>query len=182
RLRLCRRRRQGVARGAGSALARSAVHSGARPDRRPAGLRENAGAARCPVRPAHRLQLSGAGPEAEQAFQGLTVIAKSQRVPPSAGPMINSATKQSILPCGTMECFAEPVIGRRIRATRWLAMTTDIGLQPIKIDPGVNMSDGQGGAREAQWLKWRSVAELYHACFTGLILSVVTRRGTSDAA
>ena len=26
-----------------------------------------------------------------------TVIAKSQRVPPSAGPMINSATKQSIL-------------------------------------------------------------------------------------
>ena len=44
------------------------------------------------------------------------------------------------------------------------------------------MSDGQGGAREAQWLKWRSVAELYHAYFTGLILSVVTRRGTTDAA
>jgi hypothetical protein len=44
------------------------------------------------------------------------------------------------------------------------------------------MSDGQGGAREAQWLKWRSVAELYHAYFTGLILSVVTRRGTNDAA
>jgi hypothetical protein len=44
------------------------------------------------------------------------------------------------------------------------------------------MSDGQGGAREAQWLKWRSVAELYHAYFTGLILSVVTRRGRTDAA
>src|SRR5881409_2462806 len=44
------------------------------------------------------------------------------------------------------------------------------------------MSDGQGGAPEAQWLKWRSVAELYHACFTGLILSVVTRRSTADAA
>jgi hypothetical protein len=44
------------------------------------------------------------------------------------------------------------------------------------------MSDGQGGAREAQWLKWRSVAELYHAYFTGLILTVVTRRGTPDAA
>src|SRR5258708_26424258 len=44
------------------------------------------------------------------------------------------------------------------------------------------MSDGQDGAREAQWLKWRSVAELYHAYFTGLILSVVTRRGTTDAA
>ena len=38
RLRLCRRRRQGFARGAGSALARSAVHPRARPDRRPAGL------------------------------------------------------------------------------------------------------------------------------------------------
>jgi hypothetical protein len=24
-----------------------------------------------------------------------------------------------------MDCFAEPVIGRRIRATRWLAMTED---------------------------------------------------------
>jgi hypothetical protein len=37
-------------------------------------------------------------------------------------------------------------------------------------------------AREAEWLRWRSVADLYHAYFTGLILSVVTRRGTSDAA
>ena len=44
------------------------------------------------------------------------------------------------------------------------------------------MSDGQGGADEAKWLRWRSVAELYHACFTGLILCVVTRRGTTDAA
>ena len=44
------------------------------------------------------------------------------------------------------------------------------------------MSDGQGGADEAKWLRWRSVAELYHACFTGLILCVATRRGTTDAA
>ena len=44
-----------------------------------------------------------------------------------------------------------------------------------------NMTAGQD-AREAQWLKWRSVADLYHAFFTGLILTVVTRRGTADAA
>lgn len=31
-------------------------------------------------------------------------------------------------------------------------------------------------------MKWRSVADLYHAFFTGLILTVVTRRGTADAA
>ena len=43
------------------------------------------------------------------------------------------------------------------------------------------MTAGQD-AREAQWLKWRSVADLYHAFFTGLILTVVTRRGTADAA
>ena len=43
------------------------------------------------------------------------------------------------------------------------------------------MTAGQD-AREAQWLKWRSVADLYHAFFTGLILTVVTRRGTTDAA
>lgn len=49
------------------------------------------------------------------------------------------------------------------------------------IDLGANMS-GEQDAREAQWLKWRSVADLYHAFFTGLILTVVTRRGTSDAA
>jgi hypothetical protein len=43
----------------------------------------------------------------------LDVIARSQRVRPSAGPMINSAMKQSILSsCGEMDCFAEPVIGR----------------------------------------------------------------------
>jgi hypothetical protein len=46
---------------------------------------------------------------------------------------------------------------------------------------GVEMTEGQG-AQEAQWLRWRSVADLYHAYFTGLILSVVTRRGTADAA
>jgi hypothetical protein len=38
------------------------------------------------------------------------------------------------------------------------------------------------GAQAAQWLRWRSVADLYHAYFTGLILTVVTRRGTAEAA
>src|ERR1035437_5635906 len=47
---------------------------------------------------------------------------------------------------------------------------------------GENMSGGQDGAQEAKWLRWRSVADLYHAYFTGLILSVVPRRGTADAA
>jgi hypothetical protein len=37
----------------------------------------------------------------------------------------SEATKQSILSlCGKMDCFAEPVIGRRFAPTRWLAMTT----------------------------------------------------------
>src|ERR1700759_2030959 len=47
------------------------------------------------------------------------------------------------------------------------------------------MSGGESDsqvAQEAQWRKWRSVADLYHAYFTGLILTVVTRRGTADAA
>jgi hypothetical protein len=51
-----------------------------------------------------------------------------------------------------------------------------------KADLGATMSDGQESTREAQWLRWRSVADLYHAFFTGLILTVVTRRGTADAA
>jgi hypothetical protein len=37
-------------------------------------------------------------------------------------------------------------------------------------------------AHETTWLRWRGVADLYHAYFTGLILTVVTRRGTPDAA
>jgi hypothetical protein len=49
------------------------------------------------------------------------VIARSQRVRPSAGPMINSATKHSS--SEILDCFAEPVIGRRFAPTRWLAMT-----------------------------------------------------------
>jgi hypothetical protein len=44
------------------------------------------------------------------------------------------------------------------------------------------MSGGKNDAQAAQWLRWRSVADLYHAYFTGLILSVVTRRGTADGA
>ncbi|WP_375411827.1 hypothetical protein [uncultured Bradyrhizobium sp.] len=41
---------------------------------------------------------------------------------------------------------------------------------------------GQSDAQEAKWLRWRSIADLYHAYFTGLILTIVTRRGTADAA
>jgi hypothetical protein len=37
-------------------------------------------------------------------------------------------------------------------------------------------------ADTALWAKWRSVAELYHAYFTGLTLTVVTRRGAREAA
>src|SRR3978361_2015690 len=44
------------------------------------------------------------------------------------------------------------------------------------------MTETADGAHEAQWLRWRSVAELYHAYFTGLILTVRTRRGTAAAA
>jgi hypothetical protein len=44
------------------------------------------------------------------------------------------------------------------------------------------MSETVDGAQEALWLKWRGVADLYHAYFTGLILTVVTRRSTADAA
>jgi hypothetical protein len=34
----------------------------------------------------------------------------------------------------------------------------------------------------AQWSRWRAVADLYHAYFTGLILTIVSRRGAADAA
>ncbi|MDB5640570.1 MAG: hypothetical protein JWP51_5478 [Bradyrhizobium sp.] len=44
------------------------------------------------------------------------------------------------------------------------------------------MTEVTSGADEAKWRRWRSVADLYHAYFTGLILTVVTRRGTADAA
>jgi hypothetical protein len=44
------------------------------------------------------------------------------------------------------------------------------------------LSWAQSAADEAKWLQWRAIADLYHAYFTGLILTVVTRRGTADAA
>ena len=44
------------------------------------------------------------------------------------------------------------------------------------------MSQVQESAEVAEWRRWRSVADLYHAYFTGLILTVVTRCGTPDAA
>jgi hypothetical protein len=47
---------------------------------------------------------------------------------------------------------------------------------------GGKMGGDQAKADEAKWTRWRSVADLYHAYFTGLILTMVTRRGTADAA
>src|SRR5436305_8245149 len=44
------------------------------------------------------------------------------------------------------------------------------------------MAAASDSAQQAQWKRWRAVADLYHAYFTGLILTVVTRRGTADAA
>jgi hypothetical protein len=45
--------------------------------------------------------------------------------------MTGSATKQSILSFrGVMDCFAEPVIGRRFAPTRWLAMTISDAARP----------------------------------------------------
>src|SRR4051812_34353309 len=44
------------------------------------------------------------------------------------------------------------------------------------------MGEDQTNADEAKWARWRCVADLYHACFTGLILTVVTRRGAAEAA
>jgi hypothetical protein len=44
------------------------------------------------------------------------------------------------------------------------------------------MSEARQSVRDAEWQRWRSVADLYHTYFTGLILTMVTRCGTSDAA
>jgi hypothetical protein len=54
-------------------------------------------------------------------------------------------------------------------------MTTDTTLE-------LRVTEVTDDAQEAQWLRWRGIADLYHAYFTGLILTVVTRRGTTDAA
>jgi hypothetical protein len=63
---------------------------------------------------------------------GFAVIAKSQRVPPWAGPMINSATKQAILSLrGAMDCFAEPVIGLAKGETRRRGMTARFLLRQV---------------------------------------------------
>jgi hypothetical protein len=43
------------------------------------------------------------------------------------------------------------------------------------------MQDTNSKADLAKWAEWRAVANLYHAFFTGLILTVVTRRGTAAA-
>src|SRR5689334_18526775 len=44
------------------------------------------------------------------------------------------------------------------------------------------MTAAVDAAQAAQWTRWRAVADLYHAYFTGLILTVVTRRSVQDAA
>jgi len=56
--------------------------------------------------------INGSGDGAASRERAFAVIARSE------------ATKQSILSLrGKMDCFAEPVIGRRFAPTRWLAMT-----------------------------------------------------------
>jgi hypothetical protein len=49
------------------------------------------------------------------------VIACDKREAFAQGSASDEAIHFSV--CGTMDCFAEPVIGRRFAPTRWLAMT-----------------------------------------------------------
>lgn len=44
------------------------------------------------------------------------------------------------------------------------------------------MGEASETAQAARSRGWRGVAELYHAVFTGLVLTLVSRRGTADAA
>ena len=50
-----------------------------------------------------------------------TVIACDNREAFAQGSASDEAIHFSV--CGAMDCFAEPVIGRRFAPTRWLAMT-----------------------------------------------------------
>lgn len=43
------------------------------------------------------------------------------------------------------------------------------------------MQEAASKTEQAKWAEWRAVANLYHAFFTGLILTVVTRRGVAAA-
>ena len=44
-----------------------------------------------------------------------------------------------------------------------------------------SVQDAVSKTDQAKWAKWRAIANLYHAFFTGLILTVVTRRGAPAA-
>jgi hypothetical protein len=47
---------------------------------------------------------------------------------------------------------------------------------------GAKLTEAHEEAQQAEWRRWRAIADLYHACFTGLVLTVVTRRGTPQAS
>jgi len=51
------------------------------------------------------------------------VICEEPTGPAFGGPD-DKLRDEAIQLCGPMDCFAEPVIGRRFAPTRWLAMTT----------------------------------------------------------
>ena len=46
----------------------------------------------------------------------------------------SEATKQSRASRGTLDCFAEPVIGPRFARTRWLAMTLLVPIELVRIE------------------------------------------------
>src|SRR5260370_30802861 len=94
--------------------------------------------------------------------------------------MERSAIRDSFA-CGAIPDYAALHPGY-CRKRVWLRrpIRDDTLLQNNK--PGANMSAAADSKQEAQWKRWRAVADLYHAYFTGLILTVVTRRGTADAA
>src|SRR5215468_5881126 len=71
-------------------------------------------------------------------------------------------------------------LGPGFRSRCSLAGTTK--LERLQRKEETNMNERADSAQEALWLRWRGIADLYHAYFTGLILTVVTRRGTADAA
>jgi hypothetical protein len=76
-----------------------------------------------------------------------------------ACPSLRGAQRRSnpAVVCGPLDCFAEPVIGRRFAPTRWLAMTVVAGAEPHhrrRRGNWLTIAGVNAGGLAQPWLHW----------------------------
>ena len=114
--------------------------------------------------------------EQPHAFTDALVGFLTQQLTPTKASLRGAKRRSNpVFACGTMDCFAEPVIGRAFAPTRWLAMT-----EKIPMDDDKRRDDGMAQRRKVLGNEWVDKSVKNRNAFNTDFQDLITRYAWGD--